>query len=191
MLWEQSKSSNDIVYHCFVTLILYICVSHDLCNNIDVHAFQRVYGSRISVQRRNLNPVWHIQLRCTNHGDHNWTEELFAWQRHVWKGLCRSGKGHIYITSAFEDRNIFLDAYFSFVCIISLRLIILILQVRQTWTDEHIASKYSSLDADSLQQVKTCIETGLKCVDIDQKKRPSIVEIVDKLDGRHARWMVN
>ncbi|XP_066335310.1 cysteine-rich receptor-like protein kinase 29 [Miscanthus floridulus] len=60
-------------------------------------------------------------------------------------------------------------------------------QVRQTWTDEHIASKYSSLDADSLQQVKTCIETGLKCVDIDQKKRPSIVEIVDKLDGRHAR----
>ncbi|XP_066339833.1 cysteine-rich receptor-like protein kinase 25 [Miscanthus floridulus] len=59
-------------------------------------------------------------------------------------------------------------------------------QVRQTWTDEHIASKYSSLDADSLQQVKTCIETGLKCVDIDQKKRPSIVEIVDKLDGKHA-----
>jgi len=65
-------------------------------------------------------------------------------------------------------------------------LIILILQVRQTWTDEHIASKYSSLEADSLQQVKTCIETGLKCVDIDQKKRPSIVEIVDKLDGKHA-----
>jgi hypothetical protein len=49
-----------------------------------------------------------------------------------------------------------------------------------------MASKYSSLDADSLQQVKACIETGLKCVDIDQKKRPSIVEIVDKLDGRLA-----
>lgn len=59
-------------------------------------------------------------------------------------------------------------------------------QVRQTWTDEHIASKYSSLDADSLQQVKTCIETGLKCVDVDQKKRPSIVDIVDELNGRHA-----
>ncbi|AQK58508.1 putative protein kinase superfamily protein isoform X1 [Zea mays] len=59
-------------------------------------------------------------------------------------------------------------------------------QVCQTWTDEHMASKYSSLDADSLQQVKACIETGLKCVDIDQKKRPSIVEIVDKLDGRLA-----
>ncbi|XP_066336921.1 cysteine-rich receptor-like protein kinase 29 [Miscanthus floridulus] len=59
-------------------------------------------------------------------------------------------------------------------------------QVRQAWTDEHIASNYSSLDADSLQQVKTCIETGLKCVDIDQKKRPTIVEIVDKLNRWHA-----
>ncbi|OEL32052.1 Cysteine-rich receptor-like protein kinase 8 [Dichanthelium oligosanthes] len=58
--------------------------------------------------------------------------------------------------------------------------------VRQTWTDEHIASKYSSLDAGSLQEVKTCIDIGLKCVDIDQRKRTSIVEIVDKLNGRHA-----
>lgn len=58
--------------------------------------------------------------------------------------------------------------------------------VRQNWTDEHIASKCSSLDADCLQQVKTCIETGLKCVEIDRKKRPSIVEIVDTLNGRRA-----
>lgn len=58
--------------------------------------------------------------------------------------------------------------------------------VRQNWTDEHIASKCSSLDADCLQQVKTCIETGLKCVEIDRKKRPSIVEIVNKLNGRRA-----
>lgn len=59
-------------------------------------------------------------------------------------------------------------------------------KVRETWTDEHIASKHSALDAVSLQEVRTCIEIGLKCVDIDQNKRPSIVEIVDKLNGRHA-----
>ncbi|OQU83239.1 hypothetical protein SORBI_3005G094900 [Sorghum bicolor] len=51
---------------------------------------------------------------------------------------------------------------------------------------EHIASKHSALDAGSLQEVRTCIKIGLKCVDIDQNKRPSIVEIVDKLNGRRA-----
>ncbi|CAD6254173.1 unnamed protein product [Miscanthus lutarioriparius] len=62
-----------------------------------------------------------------------------------------------------------------------------IFSVRETWTDEHIASKHSALlDAGSLQEVRTCIEIGLKCVDVDQNKRPSIVEIVDKLNGRHA-----
>ncbi|KAG0529430.1 hypothetical protein BDA96_05G097700 [Sorghum bicolor] len=59
-------------------------------------------------------------------------------------------------------------------------------KVRETWTDEHIASKHSALDAGSLQEVRTCIKIGLKCVDIDQNKRPSIVEIVDKLNGRRA-----
>ncbi|RCV37776.1 hypothetical protein SETIT_8G089300v2 [Setaria italica] len=59
-------------------------------------------------------------------------------------------------------------------------------KVRAKWTDEHIASKCSSLDAVSLQEVRTCIEIGLKCVDIDQRKRPTIVEILDKLNGRHA-----
>lgn len=59
--------------------------------------------------------------------------------------------------------------------------------IRETWTDEHIASKYSSLlDADRLQQVKICIEIGLECVDVAQKKRPSIVHVVDRLYGRRA-----
>ncbi|XP_066361555.1 receptor like protein kinase S.2-like, partial [Miscanthus floridulus] len=54
--------------------------------------------------------------------------------------------------------------------------------VRQNWTsDEHIASKYPSLDVDSLHQVKECITIGLRCVEIDRKKRPSITEILDVL----------
>ncbi|CAO2148435.1 unnamed protein product [Urochloa humidicola] len=56
-------------------------------------------------------------------------------------------------------------------------------KVRDTWTDEHIASKNSFLDAGSLQEVKICIEIGLECVNIDQNKRPTIVEIVEKLNG--------
>ncbi|KAL6868111.1 hypothetical protein ACP4OV_014956 [Aristida adscensionis] len=59
-------------------------------------------------------------------------------------------------------------------------------KVRQTWTNERIASKYSSLNSDGLQQVKTCIETGLKCADLDPKKRPTIVEVLDKLNGRRG-----
>ncbi|OEL31937.1 Cysteine-rich receptor-like protein kinase 36 [Dichanthelium oligosanthes] len=61
-----------------------------------------------------------------------------------------------------------------------------IASVRQTWTDEHIVSEYVSLDADRLQQVKACIDIALKCVDVDQKNRPSIVEVVDRLHGRCA-----
>lgn len=60
----------------------------------------------------------------------------------------------------------------------------LVENVRQNWTIEHIVSKYSSLDANSLQQLKVCIEIGLECVEIDRKKRPSIEHIVNKLDGR-------
>ncbi|XP_066339867.1 cysteine-rich receptor-like protein kinase 26 isoform X1 [Miscanthus floridulus] len=58
--------------------------------------------------------------------------------------------------------------------------------VRRTWTDEHITIKYMSLDADRLQQVKACIDIGFKCVDVNQKNRPSIVEIVDRLHGKRA-----
>ncbi|CAL4906089.1 unnamed protein product [Urochloa decumbens] len=60
----------------------------------------------------------------------------------------------------------------------------LVENVRQNWTIEYIVSKYSSLDANSLQQLKVCIEIGLECVEIDRKKRPSIEHIVNKLDGR-------
>lgn len=61
-----------------------------------------------------------------------------------------------------------------------------IVQVRRIWTDEHIASMYLSLDANRLQEVKACIDIGLKCVDVNQKNRPSIVEIVNRLHGKHA-----
>ncbi|XP_066339716.1 cysteine-rich receptor-like protein kinase 26 [Miscanthus floridulus] len=57
--------------------------------------------------------------------------------------------------------------------------------VHQNWkTDEQIIYKYLSLDANGLNQVKTCILIGLKCVEVDRKKRPSIVDIVDKLSGK-------
>ncbi|OEL18089.1 hypothetical protein BAE44_0020892 [Dichanthelium oligosanthes] len=61
-----------------------------------------------------------------------------------------------------------------------------IIDIRETWTDGHIASKYSSLDADCLQQVKACIEIAFKCVDVAQRSRPSIVDVVDRLYGRRA-----
>jgi serine/threonine protein kinase len=54
--------------------------------------------------------------------------------------------------------------------------------IRKKWTAEHIASEYSSLDSERLHQVHTCIKTGLECVQIDQKNRPSIDEIVDRLN---------
>ena len=55
-------------------------------------------------------------------------------------------------------------------------------KIRRKWTAEHIASKYSSLDSECLHQVHACIKTGLECVQIDQKNRPSIEEIVDRLN---------
>lgn len=54
--------------------------------------------------------------------------------------------------------------------------------IRKKWTAEHIASEYSSLDSERLHQVHTCIKTGLECVQIDLKNRPSIDEIVDRLN---------
>ncbi|KAM3215263.1 hypothetical protein ACQJBY_067312 [Aegilops geniculata] len=59
---------------------------------------------------------------------------------------------------------------------------IYIKDIRKRWTAENIASKYSSLDSERLHQVHTCIKTGLECVQIDQKNRPSIDEIVDRLN---------
>ncbi|CAL4988704.1 unnamed protein product [Urochloa decumbens] len=53
-------------------------------------------------------------------------------------------------------------------------------------TDEQIIYKYPSLDPNGLQQVKACIVIGLKCVEAERSKRPSIADIVDKLNGKHV-----
>uniref|UniRef100_A0ACD5WBP8 Uncharacterized protein n=2 Tax=Avena sativa TaxID=4498 RepID=A0ACD5WBP8_AVESA len=55
--------------------------------------------------------------------------------------------------------------------------------VRENWTQQYILSQCPHLDADRLQQVKTCIEIGLECVEIDRQKRPSIEKILDRLNG--------
>jgi hypothetical protein len=62
-----------------------------------------------------------------------------------------------------------------------------ILQIRDIWTDEHIASKYSSLNSERLQEVKECIKIALECVDVSQKNRPPIAEIVERLDGKRVQ----
>ncbi|RCV37780.1 hypothetical protein SETIT_8G089700v2 [Setaria italica] len=60
-------------------------------------------------------------------------------------------------------------------------------RVHQNWkTEEQIIYKYPSLDPNGLQQVKTCIVIGLMCVEADRNKRPSIVDIVDKLNGKRV-----
>jgi len=61
------------------------------------------------------------------------------------------------------------------------------LQVHKNWqTDEQIINKYPSLNHNGLQQVRACIVIGLKCVEADRNKRPSIVDIVRKLNGKRA-----
>ncbi|EMS66816.1 Putative cysteine-rich receptor-like protein kinase 20 [Triticum urartu] len=55
--------------------------------------------------------------------------------------------------------------------------------VHDNWTDEHIVSQWPHLDGDRFQQIKVCIKIGLECVEIDRQKRPSIEEIVDRLNG--------
>jgi disease resistance protein RPM1 len=49
--------------------------------------------------------------------------------------------------------------------------------------EEKILCAYDELDEFGVQQVQECIKIGLECVHIDQKKRPSINEIVKKLNG--------
>ncbi|XP_037463290.1 cysteine-rich receptor-like protein kinase 6 [Triticum dicoccoides] len=58
-------------------------------------------------------------------------------------------------------------------------------KVRKDWTLQHITSKskYASLDTGSLQEVKTCIEIGTRCVEIDRRNRPPIEAIVGTLEG--------
>ncbi|KAF7111807.1 hypothetical protein CFC21_111771 [Triticum aestivum] len=60
-------------------------------------------------------------------------------------------------------------------------------KVRKDWTMQHIASMYGSLDAECLRQIKACIDIGLTCVEIDRRRRPSILEIVEKLSLGSSR----
>ncbi|XP_034568489.1 disease resistance protein RGA5 isoform X2 [Setaria viridis] len=53
--------------------------------------------------------------------------------------------------------------------------------VHQLWMANEIKCNYPLLDSNHLQHVKACIEIGLKCVEADRNKRPSIVDIVGKL----------
>jgi len=55
-------------------------------------------------------------------------------------------------------------------------------QTRRHWTAEHIAATYRPFDAECLHQVHVCIKTGLECVQIDERNRPSIDVIVDRLN---------
>ncbi|KAL6660664.1 hypothetical protein ACP70R_001699 [Stipagrostis hirtigluma subsp. patula] len=55
-------------------------------------------------------------------------------------------------------------------------------KVKQNWTDNGVTSMNSSLDANHHQQIKACIGIALQCVEVERKKRPSIVEIINKLD---------
>jgi len=46
-----------------------------------------------------------------------------------------------------------------------------------------IASKYPTLEASRLQQVKRCIDVGLNCVSENPKERPYIGGIIKQLNG--------
>jgi len=48
--------------------------------------------------------------------------------------------------------------------------------------DSYIISKYQSLDASGLQQVKGCIKVGMHCVDYSPDKRPAAGEIISILE---------
>ncbi|CAO2039466.1 unnamed protein product [Urochloa humidicola] len=51
--------------------------------------------------------------------------------------------------------------------------------IRKNWIDmSQIASKLPSLGTDCLQQVHTCIEIGLSCVEADQERRPSAGQVL-------------
>ncbi|CAO2152399.1 unnamed protein product [Urochloa humidicola] len=53
-------------------------------------------------------------------------------------------------------------------------------------TNEQIIYKYPSLGPNGLQQVRACIVIGLKCVEADRNKWPSMVDIVNKLNGKRV-----
>lgn len=54
--------------------------------------------------------------------------------------------------------------------------------VHENWKNRwQTTPKHKSLEADSLE-VKTCIEMALQCVEPDRARRPTIMEVVDKLN---------
>ncbi|CAM0908484.1 unnamed protein product [Alopecurus aequalis] len=58
--------------------------------------------------------------------------------------------------------------------------------IQKDWTEQRIASKYSSLDAECLHQVNICIKVALACLEINPQNRPSIDKIVEKLKRIHT-----
>lgn len=60
-------------------------------------------------------------------------------------------------------------------------------KVHQIWMEEDkITSKYPSLESNGLQQVKACIVIGLKCVEAERTNRPTIEDIVKKLNAEYV-----
>ncbi|XP_037482660.1 cysteine-rich receptor-like protein kinase 25 [Triticum dicoccoides] len=52
--------------------------------------------------------------------------------------------------------------------------------VKENWSQEKIMSEYPELEDADFSQIEACIKIALQCVEIDQKKRPSIQEIISK-----------
>ncbi|CAO2148446.1 unnamed protein product [Urochloa humidicola] len=60
-------------------------------------------------------------------------------------------------------------------------------KVRHDWMkDANIICMYPSLTGFGLEQVKACILIGLKCLEAEPDKRPSIVDIIEKLSGKNV-----
>ncbi|KAF7005587.1 hypothetical protein CFC21_020700 [Triticum aestivum] len=56
--------------------------------------------------------------------------------------------------------------------------------VKKHWFQiEQIMAEYSDLEEHCFDQIEGCIHIGLECVELDQKKRPSIEHIVNKLNN--------
>jgi len=54
--------------------------------------------------------------------------------------------------------------------------------IQEQQMSEQIMSQYPDLADHAIDQLEACIKIGLECVEIDQKKRPSIENIVNRLN---------
>lgn len=63
--------------------------------------------------------------------------------------------------------------------------------VHRKWTDEYIASKYTSLDVTCIGQLKVCLQIAVWCVQDKRKDRPSIREIVNALNNPYLGTTLN